>query len=122
MSPFNDYLQTIDDVDQRDKMTHIFNWITEHYPNLKTDIKWNQPMFIDGVTFIIDFSISKKHFSISPEVKTIALFAEDIEAAGYDHTKNIIRVRWDQEMNFELLAKMIDFNIEDKAGYTKFWR
>lgn len=122
MLKFDDYLNDIENKLQRDKMNEILAWVIDNYPNLKPEIKWNQPMFIDGQTYIIGFSISKKHFSISPEVKTITKFINEIEAAGYDHTKNIIRVGWEQELDFELLSKMIDFNISDKAGFTKFWR
>lgn len=122
MKEFEEYLASIEDPEQKEKLTTMLSWIITEYPELVPIIKWNQPMFTDHGTYIIGFSTSKKHFSISPEVKTLSHFEEEIEQAEYDHTKNIIRVAWTQDVNYELLKKMIDFNINDKAGFTKFWR
>ncbi|MHC5217518.1 iron chaperone [Enterococcus sp. LJL128] len=122
MAILEEYLSKIDQPKERAAMTVLLAWITKQYPSLVPVIKWNQPMFTDHGTFIIGFSISKKHFSISPEVKTLKQFKEEIEQAGYDHTENIIRVNWAQDINYDLLKKLIDFNIADKADFTKFWR
>ncbi|MGC6769789.1 iron chaperone [Enterococcus sp. LJL51] len=122
MAILEEYLSKIDQPKERATMTVLLAWITKQYPSLVPVIKWNQPMFTDHGTFIIGFSISKKHFSISPEVKTLKQFKEEIEQAGYDHTENIIRVNWAQDINYDLLKKLIDFNIADKADFTKFWR
>ncbi|WP_086347709.1 iron chaperone [Candidatus Enterococcus clewellii] len=122
MNHFEEYLTSINDPEQREKMTELLSWIIEEYPTLVPVIKWNQPMFSDHGTFIIGFSVSKKHFSVSPEVKTLNHFKTDIENANYDHTENIIRVKWTQAIDYALLKKMIDFNITDKAEFTKFWR
>lgn len=122
MKNFDDYLTTINDPEQRETISGLLSWIIEQYPSLVPIIKWNQPMFTDHGTYIIGFSTSKKHFSVSPEVKTLKHFQEGIEQAGYDHTENIIRIKWGQNISYDLLKKMIDFNIEDKAEFTKFWR
>lgn len=122
MKNFDEYLATINDPEQRKTISGLLSWIIEQYPSLVPIIKWNQPMFTDHGTYIIGFSTSKKHFSVSPEVKTLKYFQEDIEQAGYDHTENIIRIKWGQNISYDLLKKMIDFNIEDKAEFTKFWR
>lgn len=119
---FASFLQGIDNQEHREKTETVFNWITEKYPKLTTEIKWKQPMFIDHGTFIIGFSVSKKHLAVAPEEVTIKHVEEDIQKAGYDYTKGIIRIPWDSEINYELLEKMIDFNIWDKANCTTFWR
>lgn len=122
MKNFEDYLAAISDSKQRETMNQLLSWVIGQYPELAPIIKWNQPMFTHHGTYIIGFSISKKHFSVSPEVKTMKHFEKEIEQANYDHTENIIRIKWTQDMDYELLKKMIDFNIRDKAEFTKFWR
>lgn len=122
MDLLTEYLAKVDNHDHQTVMKNIFTWISDNYPELVPVIKWNQPMFTHKGTFIMGFSLSKKHFSMTPETKTIELFEEDITASGYSYTKNIIRIEWNQPINYDLLKKMIDFNIVDKAGYKKFFR
>ncbi|HZK00114.1 MAG TPA: iron chaperone [Tissierellaceae bacterium] len=122
MDTFKDYLMSIDNIEYRQRLEEIFIWILDKFPSLETRIAWNQPMFTDHGTFIIGFSISKKHMAVSPETATIEYFADDITKSGYDYSKMIIRIPWTSPVDFELLGKMIEFNIIDKADYTKFWR
>lgn len=60
--------------------------------------------------------------SLAPEVKPIKEFKEEIEALGLSHTNNIIRIKWTDPTPFSLIDTLIKYNLEDKAGYTKFWR
>ncbi|WP_010280750.1 iron chaperone [Bacillus timonensis] len=122
METLAEFLKGIDDPLQRERVEAIFTWIKKKYPNLKSEIKWNQPMFTDHGTFIIGFSVSKKHIAVAPENVTITHLEDDIVKAGYDYTKGMIRIPWNGPVNYELLEKMIDFNITDKANCTTFWR
>jgi uncharacterized protein YdhG (YjbR/CyaY superfamily) len=45
-------------------------------------------MFTDHGTFIIGFSVAKHHLAEKPEF-------DKIVKAGYDHTKELVRIRWD---------------------------
>jgi uncharacterized protein len=49
-------------------------------------------------------------------------FADDIVQAGYSATKGLFRIPWNEQVNYEMLEKMIEFNIQNKAEYTNFWR
>ncbi|MBO2532445.1 MAG: hypothetical protein CW342_06050 [Thermoactinomycetaceae bacterium] len=122
MKTLDEYLARIENPSHRERMEEIFNWIRDKYPNLQPTIKWNQPMFTDHGTFIIGFSISKKHAAVAPEQAAIAHAKGDIEKAGYDCTENIIRLPWDRPVPYALLEKLIDFNLRDKADCTTFWR
>ena len=86
MEELDEYL-AMDHPSHRERMEEIFRWIKDKYPNLKPVIKWNQPMFTDHGTFIIGFSISKKHAAVAPEQAAIAHAKDDIEKAGYDYTE-----------------------------------
>ena len=122
MEAFAEFLAGIDNPSHRERTEEVLAWIHEKYPNLNTEIKWKQPMFTDHGTFIIGFSVSKKHLAVAPESVTITHVEEDIVKAGYDYTKEIIRIPWNSPVEYSLLEKMIEFNIFDKANCTTLWR
>lgn len=122
MGDFKEYLDAIDDADQQDKMNQILTWIQENYPELETRIKWNQPMFLHEGTYIIGFSYSKHHIAVAPETKAIKKFKDYIEETGFSYTDNIIKIRWEDSIPYNLIEELIEYNIEDKKGYEKFWR
>ena len=114
MKNFSDFLKGIAETEKREKMGMILNYIKEKYPQLQEEIKWNQPMFSDHGTFIIGFSISKGHISVAPESVVINLFKKEIEEAGYSCAQEVFRIKWTDEVNFELLDKIVAYNIETK--------
>ncbi|WP_416728612.1 iron chaperone [Fictibacillus sp. JL2B1089] len=122
MEIFSQYLASIDNPDHRHRMEEVLEWIAQKYPNLEPQFKWNTPMYTDHGTFIIGISMAKQHMSIAPEEIAMVRFAERIEEAGYSSTKGLFRIKWKDEVNYELLENIIEFNIKDKAEYTKFWR
>ena len=122
MGDFKEYLDAIDDADQQDKMNQILTWIQENYPELETRIKWNQPIFLHEGTYIIGFSYSKHHIAVAPETKAIKKFKDYIEETGFSYTDNIIKIRWEDSIPYNLIEELIEYNIEDKKGYEKFWR
>lgn len=122
MEVFTNYLAGIDNPDHRDRTEEVLIWVANHFQNLEPLIKWNTPMFSYNGTYIIGFSTAKQHLSVSPEEVGITQFAEDIEQAGYSYTKGLFRIPWNKTVDYELLRKMIEFNIQDKADCSTFWR
>lgn len=122
MEMFAEYLAHIDNPQHRSRTDEVLTWVTKKFPNLMPKIAWNQPMFTDHGTFIIGFSVSKHHLAVSPEKAGINHFSAEIVRAGYDHTKQLVRIKWDSPVHFPLLEKMIEFNISDKADCSTFWR
>ncbi|MEL7601786.1 MAG: iron chaperone [Bacillota bacterium] len=122
MEVFAEYLARIDDARHRSRTEEVLSWIMEKYPKLTPKIAWNQPMFTDHGTFIIGFSIAKRHLAVAPERAGIIRFSDAIALAGYEHSKELIRIPWDSPVDYSLLEKMIGFNILDKADCTTFWR
>lgn len=119
---FKDFLQKIDVIEQRDKVEHLLFWILDEFSELEPVIKWNQPMVTHHGTYIFGLSISKQHIAISPEVATIKQFSDAIEKTGYSHTDNIIRIKWHEAIDYDLIKNMIDFQMTEKAGFDRFWR
>jgi len=122
MEAFAEYLERIDNPQHRARTEEVLSWVMKEFPSLVPEIKWNQPMFTDHNTYIIGFSISKQHLAVAPERAGIAQFQEDIAEAGYDHTKELMRIKWGSPVDYALLAKMIAYNVADKAGCSTFWR
>ncbi|MFJ6413204.1 iron chaperone [Terribacillus saccharophilus] len=122
MEAFAEYLAQIDNPQHRERTEEVLKWVAEKYPNMEKKIAWNQPMFTDHGTFIIGFSIAKQHLAVAPEKAGIDHFSDDIVQAGYDHTKQLVRIKWDGPVDYSLLERMIEFNITDKADCTTFWR
>lgn len=103
-------------------MREILEWICCEFPQLKPKVAWNQPMFTDHDTFIIGLSAAKNHFAVAPEQVTIRKFSQEIIIAGYEHTKMLFRIPWEDEVNKDLLKKIIEYNIEEKKNCKTFWR
>ncbi|MBB6175686.1 hypothetical protein HNQ82_000497 [Anoxybacillus tengchongensis] len=122
MEVFEQYLARIENVDHRNRTEEILRWVCDTFPQLKPQIKWNTPMFTDHGTFIIGFSTAKHHLSVSPEEACMTRFADEIAQAGYSATKGLFRIPWNEPVNYELLEKIIEFNIQEKADCTTFWR
>jgi uncharacterized protein len=122
MEAFEEFLAGIDDPLHRGRTEEVLTWVKNKYPYLATEIKWKQPMFTDHGTYIIGFSVSKKHLAVAPESVTITHVEDEIISAGYEYTKEIIRIPWKSPVEYTLLEKMIDFNIHDKAQCSTFWR
>ncbi len=122
MEVFAEYLARIDNPQHRARMEEVFGWITTKFPDLQPKIAWNQPMFTHHGTFIMGFSAAKHHMAVAPERAGINNFSDEIVKAGYDHSKELVRIPWDGPVDLSLLEKMIEFNILDKAGCSTFWR
>ncbi|NMO94290.1 iron chaperone [Paenibacillus lemnae] len=122
MEVFAEFLNNIDNPEHRARMEEVLSSVIHKFPDLVPVIKWNQPMFTHHGTYIIGFSTSKKHMAVSPESAGMIHFSEEISQAGYDQTKQLIRIPWNHPVDYELLAKMIQYNLEDKADCTTFWR
>jgi uncharacterized protein len=122
MEVFAEFLNGIDNLEHRARTEEVLGWVSEKFPTLVPVIKWNQPMFTDHGTYIIGFSVSKKHLAVAPEQAGINHVTEDITKAGYDRTKELVRIPWNRPVEYSLLEKMIEFNILDKAEHSNFWR
>ncbi|MDF2942247.1 MAG: frataxin [Herbinix sp.] len=122
MEVFAEYLEHIDNPQHRARMEEVFGCVTNKFPNLLPRIAWNQPMFTDHGTYIIGFSVAKHHMAVAPEKAGINHFLDEIVQAGYDHSKELIRIPWDSQLDLTLLEKMIEFNILDKEECSTFWR
>ncbi|MBO9598084.1 MAG: iron chaperone [Cohnella sp.] len=122
MDVFAEYLASINNPSHRARTEEVLAWVLENFPTLSPKIGWNQPMFTDHDTYIIGFSVAKKHLAVAPEAAGINRYADAIVTAGYDHTNLLMRIKWELPIDYALLAGMIEFNIADKSDCSTFWR
>ncbi len=121
METLQEYLDTIPEETNRTKLQEVITWVTERFPDLKVEIKWNQPLLTHNGTFTIGFSASSKHFAVAPEPLVLEEFREKLTEAGYSHSKAIFRILWKQDVNYPLLEEIVERSIEYKKGSKTFW-
>ncbi len=117
---YGEYMDTILSFKKREKFHNLIEWVKKVFPTLSLVIKWNQPMFTDDGTFIISFSHAKNHISVSPEKLIMDKFIDRIDR-DYSFTKMLFHIKWNQEVNDELLKDIIEESIKYKKDYDKFW-
>lgn len=122
IAEFEEYLGKIEDEAHQERVRTVLNWVQETFPQLEQRYAWNQPMFTDHGTFIIGFSVAKPHMAFAPEGPVMEEFADQIAAAHYNPGKKFGRIKWTQDVDYDLLKQIIAFNIADKADCTTFWR
>lgn len=122
MDEFKEYYNKIEDNENRNQIKTVLEWVADKFPQLQKRIAWNQPMFTDHGTFIIGMSIAKHHIAVSPEIKAMEHFCDEIKKSGYTQTQTMYRMKWDEPIDYELLSRIIQYNIEDKSTCMTFWR
>lgn len=122
MEDFLEFIEHINNGQQRARTQEVLEWVKSQFPNLEARIAWNQPMFTEHGTFIIGFSVSSKHLAVSPERAGMVRFTNEITKACYSQSKMLFRIRWEEPVNYILLDQIIRFNCIDKAECKTFWR
>ena len=118
----DEFLATIPDDDNRERMVDVLVWVGLTYPELKLRIAWNQPMFTHHGTYIIGFSAASKHMAVAPERATMIRFEPIMRERGTDFGKMFARQPWNKPFDYELLDAFIQHQLAEKHDITSFWR
>ena len=118
----DEFLATIPNDDNRERMVDVLVWVGLTYPELKLRIAWNQPMFTHHWTYIIGFSAASKHMAIAPERATMIHFEPVMRERGTDFSKMFARQSWNKPFDYELLDAFIQHQLAEKQDITSFWR
>lgn len=121
MEQIHEYIQRIDDPDNRLIFGDFINWLMTNFPELKPEYKWNQPMFTHHGTFIIGFSVATKHFTVAPEMRTFEHFLPQIKDLKLKHGKKTFQLQFGQDIPYDLLRALINYTLADKQNVTSFW-
>ena len=109
ISTLDEFLATIPDDDNRERMADVVVWVGLTYPELKLRIEWNQPTFTHHGTYIIGFSAASKHMAVAPERATMIRFDPVMRERGTDFGK-------------KFLDAFIQYQLAEKQDVTSFWR
>lgn len=118
----DEFLATIPNDDNRERMVDVLVWVGLTYPELKLRIARNQPMFTHHGTYIIGFSAASKHMAIAPERATMIRFEQVMHERGTDFGKMFARQPWNKPFDYELLDTFIQHQLAEKQDITSFWR
>ena len=118
----DEFLATIPDDDNRERMVDVVVWVGLTYPELELRIAWNQLMFTHHGTYIIGFSAAAKHMAMAPERATMIRFEPVMRERGTDFGTMFARQPWDKPFDYELLDAFIQHQLEEKRDITSFWR
>ena len=122
ISTLDEYLETIPDDDNRERMVDVLVWVGLTYPELELRIEWNQPMFTHHGTYIIGFSAASKHMTMAPERATMIRFEQVMRERGMDFSTMLARQPWNRPFDYELLDAFIQHQLAEKQDITSFWR
>ena len=122
MEEFKEYLDKIENDEHLSRIKEVLEWVKNNFPSLKPRLAWNQPMFTDHGTFIISFDVSKNHLSISPENAGIVYFQNELSDKNIEYGSMTLKFKWKNSFDFDLLYRIIKFNIDDKINCNTFWR
>ena len=122
ISTLDEYLATIPDDNNRERMVDVVVWVGLTYPELELRIAWNQAMFIHHGTYIIGFSAASKHMAVAPERATMIRFEPVMRERGTDFGKKVAHQPWDKPFDYELLDAFIQYQLAEKQDITSFWR
>ena len=118
----DEFLATISDDDNRERMVDVVVWMGLTDPELELRIAWNQPMFTHHGTYIIGFSAASKHMAMAPERATMIRLEPVMRERGTDFCTMFARQPWDKPFDYELLDAFIQHQLEEKRDITSFWR
>lgn len=121
MNQIDEYLANISKENQRAKLSEILKWVTKTFPNLELQIKWKQPIFTDHDTYIIGFSVAKKHLTVGLETRNLQHVAPLLEQNGIKHGTNTFKIVFTDKIPYDLLNQIIEYVIDDKKEITTFW-
>ncbi len=115
------YFATVDNQLNREIVSKLYAELLAIDNNLVKLYAWNQPMIKYKETFICGLTVAKNHMTIAFEKQVQDLFEDKIREAGYGLNLKTFKIKYDQTIDFELLAEMIRYSIELKKDATKFW-
>ena len=118
----DEFLATIPNDDNRERMVDVLVWVGLTYPELKLRIAWNQPMFTHHGTYIIGLSAASKHMAVAPERAAMIRFEPVMRERGTDFSKMFARQSWNKPFDYELLDAFIQHQLAEKQDITSFWR
>jgi uncharacterized protein YdhG (YjbR/CyaY superfamily) len=83
-------------------------------------MKWNTPFFVEP-RFLFAFAAFKSHLGFTPTHQSMDYFRDKV--APYETTKHLIKIRYNQEINEELIREIAEHCVESVKARENdsFW-
>ena len=95
------------------KLNSLREHIKQCVPQAKEKISWSMPTFFIN-TNLIHFAQHKNHIGLYPGAQAIAHFLDVL--TNYKHSKGAIQIPNDMPLPFELITKIIKFNLDKNSN------
>ena len=83
-------------------------------------LKYNFPAYAKG-TMVWTLQVFKNHCSIRFPVAFFAPYRAEAEAAGYEAIEGALKIRWDQDVPGDLVARLVADRIDDFDSGNTAW-
>ncbi len=89
-------------------------------PHAEEVLKWNTPFYVEP-RFLFSFSAFKAHLAFAASQETLETFRDEL--AGYATTKELLKIRYDQDLPEDLLRRMAEYRLKvvSERTDTSFW-
>lgn len=116
------YFEKVEDLNNRNLVSKLYEDLVGLDENLNILYAWNNPMIKYKETFICGVTVAKAHFTLAFEAEALDFFRERIIENGYGMNLKTFKIKYNQEIDFELLSQMVLFSIELKKDAKGFWK
>ncbi|WOO88868.1 YdeI/OmpD-associated family protein [Mollicutes bacterium LVI A0078] len=116
------YFEKVEDLNNRNLVAKLYDDLVGLDENLNILYAWNNPMIKYKETFICGVTVAKAHFTLAFEAEALDFFRERIIENGYGMNLKTFKIKYNQEIDFELLSQMVLFSIELKKDAKGFWK
>lgn len=115
------YFEKVEDIANRQKVENLYNQLVGLDPDLNILYAWNNPMIKYKESFNCGITVAKAHFTIAFDSVALEFFKERILEAGYGLNLKTFKIKYNQEIDFDLLREMVLFSIELRKDAKGFW-
>lgn len=116
------YFEKVEDLNNRNLVSKLYEDLVGLDENLNILYAWNNPMIKYKETFICGVTVAKAHYTLAFEAEALDFFRERIIENGYGMNLKTFKIKYNQEIDFELLSQMVLFSIELKKDAKGFWK
>lgn len=116
------YFEQVEDLENRQKVVSLYEQLVAIDPDLSILYAWNNPMIKYKESFNCGITVAKAHFTMAFDTEALEFFRERIIAAGYGLNLKTFKIKYNQEIDFDLLREMVLFSIELRRDAKGFWK
>lgn len=116
------YFEQVENVENRRKVVDLFDNLAAIDDELTKIYAWNSPMIKYKESFNCGITVAKAHFTMAFDKEALEFFKERIIENGYGLNLKTFKIKYNQDIDLELLTEMVLFSINLRQDATGFWK